>query len=76
LRAEDYFRSNVRVNKIFIRKHFNLTVRGEIENLTGHPDYVYADFIYPSDIAMYPSVLATRGTTLPVLPAAGLTIEF
>jgi len=76
LRAGDYFRSDIRANKIFNEKHFSLTVSGEIENLTGHANYVYYDFIYPGFIATYPSVFATRGTTLPLLPVAGFTIEF
>ena len=76
LRAGDYFRTDIRANKIFNEKHFSLTVSGEIENLTGHANYVYYDFIYPGYIATYHSVFATRGTTLPILPVAGFTIEF
>jgi hypothetical protein len=76
LRTDDYERSDIRVNKVFNARRFNLTVHGEIENLTGHMNYVYYDFIYPGNVGEYHSVFATRGTTLPVLPVAGLTLEF
>lgn len=76
LRNGDYMRSDIRVNKVFTTRRFNLTVHGEIENLTGHTNYVLYDFLYPGSIAKYPYVYATRDTSLPVLPVAGLTVEF
>ncbi len=76
LRQNDYMRSDIRLNKVFNARRFNLTLHGEIENLTNHKNYVYYDFIYPGSIAQYPYVFATRDTSLPVLPVAGLTLEF
>ena len=76
VRAGDYLRSDARVNKVFNARRFNLTVHGEVENLTGHQNYIYYDFLYAGSIARYPLVYATRGTSLPVLPVAGFTLEF
>jgi hypothetical protein len=76
LHQDDFFRSDVRVNKVFTAKHFNLTVHGELENLTGHTNYNYYGIRYPGIVAASRQVNAIRQSTLPFLPAAGFTFEF
>jgi hypothetical protein len=76
LREDDYQRNDVRINKEFTRKHFNLTVHGELENLTAHTNYRYYQFVYLGTIATTHEVQGSRESTLPFLPAAGLTLEF
>ena len=76
LREDDYQRDDIRINKVFTRKHFNLTLHGELENLTGHVNYRYYQFVYLNNIASSHEVQGTRESTLPFLPAAGLTFEF
>lgn len=69
-------RNDARINKVFTRRRYNLTVHGEIENFTGHNNYSYYDFLYPSFIAASHYVYAERQGTLPLLPAGGFTLEF
>ena len=76
IRTEDYLRTDLRASKVFNRKHFNLTLHGEIENLTGRPNYSYYNFHYPYNVARSPYAIVRRQTTLPFLPVAGLTLEF
>jgi outer membrane cobalamin receptor len=72
----DYQRDDIRINKVFTRKHFNLTLHGEIENLTAHTNYRYYQFVYLNTIATTHEVQGSRDGSLPFLPAAGLTLEF
>jgi hypothetical protein len=76
LHEDAYQRDDIRINKVFTRKHFNLTLHGEIENLTAHANYKYYQFVYFSNISTTHEVQGTRDTSLPFLPAAGLTVEF
>jgi len=76
LREDDYQRDDIRINKVFTRKHFNLTLHGEIENLTAHTNYRYYQFVYFGTIATTHEVQGSRESSLPFLPAAGLTLEF
>jgi hypothetical protein len=76
LREDDYQRTDIRVNKAFTLKRFNLTIHGEIENLTAHRNLSYYQFVYFGNIAGTHSLQATREATLPFLPAAGFTFEF
>lgn len=73
---EAYQRNDVRINKAFNWKHFSLTVHGELENLTDHTNYRYYQFVYFGTIATTHMVQGSRDSTLPFLPAAGLTLEF
>jgi hypothetical protein len=76
LREDDYQRDDIRINKVFTRKRFNITVHGELENLTAHTNYRYYQFVALGTIATTHAVQASRESTLPFLPAAGLTLEF
>ena len=76
VREDDYQRDDVRINKVFTRNRFNLTLHGELENLTGHTNYRYYQFVYFGTIASTHEVQGSRESTLPFLPAAGLTFEF
>ena len=76
LREDDYQKTDIRINKALTLKRFNLTIHGEIENLTAHDNYSYYQFVYPPNVATARSAQATRQTTLPFLPAAGFTFEF
>ncbi|HEV2645442.1 MAG TPA: TonB-dependent receptor [Acidobacteriaceae bacterium] len=76
LRQGDYLRNDVRISKVFITKHVNLTVHAEIENLTGHTNYSYYDFLYPFNVSVTHQVDAQRQNSVPLLPAAGFTFEF
>ena len=73
---DDFLRSDVRINKVFTTKHFNLTLHGEVENVTGHINYSWYGIVYPGNVAASHQVNAVRDTTLPLLPAAGFTLEF
>jgi hypothetical protein len=76
LRHDDYQRTDIRANKIFNTRRFNLTIHGELENLTGHVNSSYYHFLYPPNVSSSHAVDATRQSLLPFLPAAGLTVEF
>lgn len=76
LRQDDYLRVDARLNKVFVRKHFNLTLHGEIENITAQTNYAYHQFVYAGNVATTRQVNAKREKTLPFLPVAGLTLEF
>jgi outer membrane cobalamin receptor len=76
LHEDAYQRDDIRVNKVFTRRRLNLTLHGEIENLTAHTNYRYYQFVYFSNISTTHEVQGTRDTSLPFLPAAGLTLEF
>ena len=76
LRPANYLRNDARVSKVFTRRHYNLTLHGEIENYTGHRNYSYYAFVANSNVARYPYVYADRQNTLPLLPAGGFTLEF
>jgi len=73
---DDFLRCDVRISKVFTAKHFNLTLHGEIENVTGHTNYSYYGIEYPGNVATSHQVNAIRQSTLPLLPAAGFTLEF
>jgi hypothetical protein len=75
-RQEVFLRIDARINKVFTTKHFNLTVHGEIENITGHKNYTYYNFRYPKDVASSNYVYARRQSSLLFLPVAGFTLEF
>jgi hypothetical protein len=76
LHEDDYQRDDIRINKVFNRKHFNLTLHGELENLTDHTNYRYYQFVYFGTIATTHELEGSRESTLPFLPAAGITFEF
>jgi len=76
LREDDYQRDDIRINKVFNRKRYNLTLHGELENFTDHTNYRYYQFVYFGNIATTHEAQGSRDTTLPFLPAAGFTLEF
>lgn len=76
VREEAYFDSSLRANKVFTTRHFNLTVHGEMENLTSHVNWRYYNFVYLGNIATSKQVSIRRNSTLPFLPTAGFTFEF
>jgi hypothetical protein len=76
VRENDYQRDDIRINKVFNHKRFILTLHGELENLTDHTNYRYYQFVYFGNIATSHEVQGSRDSTLPFLPAAGITLEF
>ncbi len=82
LHTAAFARTDARISKVFNRRHFNLTIHGELENLTAHTNLSYYAFAvappYATTTSSNPSpyVYASRQSTLPLLPAAGLTFEF
>lgn len=72
-RAPDYSRLDVRLSKAFLFKKAKLTLTGEVLNLLNHNNLRYAGFErYLSN----GRVLGQLERVLPILPSAGIVIEF
>jgi outer membrane cobalamin receptor len=74
MRAPDYWRADVRINKALYRRRTKTTLFFEIDNVTDHKNYRFC--------ATEPStyrrgwISIDRPTTFPLLPTLGATIEF
>ena len=73
-RMPAYFRLDTRMNKAFYRKHSKFTLYAEIVNLTNHSNLLYWGFV--PDVVQFGYLEAARGTILPIIPSAGLSVEF
>jgi hypothetical protein len=75
VRLPDYQRLDCRVSDAVTLRHVKVTVYAEIANLTDRTNwryyyYVVPPFVYSSTVGWY------RGTSMPILPTAGFTLEF
>ena len=59
-----------------IRNRFRLTVYGEVANVVNHKNWRYYDLVVPPFFQNTGQVCQTRNTIMPILPTAGLTLEF
>ena len=68
-----YSRVDVRVNKAFLFKNWKLTLNGEVINATNRNNLRYAGFdgYYPDG-----RVFGQLDRVLPILPSAGVVVEF
>jgi hypothetical protein len=76
VRLPDYERVDLRVSKVFNRDRFRLTVYGEVANVLNHKNFRYYDLVVPAFFENAGQVYQTRNTIMPILPTAGLTLEF
>jgi carboxypeptidase-like protein/TonB-dependent receptor-like protein len=76
VRLPDYERVDLRVSKVFNRDRFRLTVYGEVANVVNHKNWRYYNLVVPPFFQNAGQVYQTRNTIMPILPTAGLTLEF
>jgi hypothetical protein len=76
VRLPGYERIDLRVSKVFNRDHLRLTVHGEVANVVNHKNWRYYDLVVPPFFQNAGQVYQTRNTIMPILPTAGLTLEF
>ncbi|NTW86202.1 MAG: TonB-dependent receptor [Holophagaceae bacterium] len=74
-RVPSYQRIDLRVNKVFNRDRYKLTVKFEIDNILNHNNWRYYDYQYPVP-GTGTTVLVTRNTTMPRLPVVGVSVQF
>ncbi len=74
LRLPDYQRTDVRVNKLFARKHYQLTLFAEVINLTNRRNIRFDDLggFDPNTGRARPQL----DRAFPILPSAGIVIDF
>ena len=73
LRIEAYERTDVRVNKSWIKDKWKLTLFGEVVNITNRTNYIFDSFDgYNSKTYQ---AFVTLDTTFPVLPSVGIVFE-
>jgi hypothetical protein len=74
LRAPSYQRTDVRMNKVFVHKRTTTTLFAEVVNLTDHNnrDFDSPGSYDPATRQTFPNFF----TMFPILPSAGLSIEF
>jgi len=73
VRVPDYARLDVRVSKAFLFKRWKLTATGEVLNLLNRNNLRYAGF---DDFSISGRVFGQLDRVLPILPSAGVVIEF
>ena len=74
LRLPDYQRTDVRVNKLFARKHFQLTLFAEVINLTNRRNIRFDD---PGGFdASTGRARPQLDRSFPILPSAGIVVDF
>ena len=73
VRVPDYSRVDVRVSKAFLFKRWKLTVTGEVINLLNKENLRFAGF---DGFAANGRVFGRLDRLLPILPSAGVVIEF
>ena len=74
VRLPDYARWDVRVSKAFLFKRWKLTATGEVLNLLNRNNLRYAGFDFFDPITG--RVFGQLDRVLPILPSAGVVIEF
>ena len=74
-RIPSYQRIDLRLNKVFNRDRYKLTVKLEIDNILNHNNWRYYDYQYPV-AGTGTNVLVTRNTTMPRLPVVGVSVQF
>lgn len=73
LRMPAYQRADFRVNKAFIRDRWQLTLFAEVINLTNHDNFRYDGFGFDGRTG---AVRFSFDKMFPILPSAGLVVEF
>jgi outer membrane receptor protein involved in Fe transport len=73
LRVPAYSRLDMRANRAFFFKRSKLTLYAEISNLLNRTHYRYTDAAVDVRTGR---VFFDRDTLFPILPAAGVTLEF
>jgi hypothetical protein len=73
VRVPDYARLDVRVSKAFLFKRWKLTATGEVLNLLNRNNLRYAGF---DNFDLSGRVVGQLDRVLPILPSAGVVIEF
>jgi hypothetical protein len=73
LRMEPYARTDFRVNKLWTKRKWKLTLFGEVINLTNRTNYIFDSFD-GYNTKTFQSFL-TLDTMFPVLPSAGIVFE-
>jgi outer membrane cobalamin receptor len=73
VRVPDYARLDVRVSKAFLFKRWKLTATGEVLNLLNRNNLRYAGF---DNFDLSGRVFGQLDRVLPILPSAGVVIEF
>ena len=74
-RIPSYQRIDLRVNKVFNRDRYKLTVKFEIDNILNHNNWRYYDYQFPAP-GTGTTALVTRNTTMPRLPVLGVSVQF
>jgi hypothetical protein len=72
-RVPVYSRVDVRLNKAFLFKKWKLTLNGEVINVTNHNNLRYAGF---DGYGANGRVFGQLDRVLPILPSAGVVVEF
>jgi translation initiation factor IF-1 len=73
VRVPDYSRVDVRLSKAFLVKRWKLTVTGEVINLLNKDNVRFSGF---DGFATDGRVFGRLDRLLPILPSAGVVIEF
>jgi hypothetical protein len=76
VRLPAYERIDLRVSKVLNRDHLRLTVYGEVANVVNLKNWRYYDLVVPPFFRNAGQVYQTRNTIMPILPTAGLALEF
>lgn len=74
LRLPDYQRGDVRINKSFVKKRYQLTLFAEVINLTNHRNVRLDDFGGYDARTGRARILVDR--SFPILPSAGIVADF
>jgi hypothetical protein len=75
VRLPAYQRLDCRVSDAITSRRFKVTVYAEIANLLDHTNWRYYFYVLPPSV--YQSMVGWyRGPSMPILPAAGFTVEF
>ncbi len=74
LRLPAYQRTDLRINKAFVKKKVQLTLFAEVVNLTNHGNMIFDSLSSFNTKTGQASILLDK--TFPLLPAAGLVIDF
>jgi len=74
-RQPAYQNVDCRVSYAIASGRFRMTIYGEVANLLDHTNWRYYYYVLPPQV--YQGIIARyRGSTMPILPAAGFTLEF
>ncbi len=75
-RLPSYQNIGLRASKTTIQAGCKMTVYGEVSNVLNHKNWRYYYFVIPPSIRTDGLVGLERNQSMPLLPAAGLTLEF